>query len=238
MLLVDIGNSRIKYAQLREGVLEQSLALESTGAIDSLSVQVKQCDGVFACTVANPKLAQILSELCERNGVSCTWIDSTYPFNSQTHSYNNPAELGNDRWVAMAGARALYAGNLCVVDCGTATTVDYISAEGQHRGGIIFAGLQTMRRALSRHTQDLPDADAPVSFFSRSTDEAVASGSVTALCAGIDRVLDAAEEQFSNEIRVLIGGGEAERVRAYLCHEAEYVPDLVLRGLAVAAGMQ
>jgi len=235
ILLVDIGNSRIKCAHLRAGVLVPSAAAVGACALDALAGLVSRSRAVFACSVANPSVAQQMNALCARHCIACTWVDSTYPFPALSHAYLNPAELGNDRWVAMAGARALYTGNLCVVDCGTATTVDYISANGQHRGGIIFAGIQTTRCALKRNTQGLPNADAPVSSFSCSTQEAVASGAVIALSAGIDRVLDAAHAQFSADVRVLIGGGEGERVCAHLRHKAEHVPNLVLRGLALAA---
>ena len=64
--------------------------------------------------------------------------------------------MGVDRWVAMIGARSEFRGGLCIVDAGTAVTIDAIDKNGNHLGGQIIPGLALMSNALSFGASDIP----------------------------------------------------------------------------------
>ncbi len=67
-----------------------------------------------------------------------------------TNGYNDPSKLGIDRWLAILGAATQFKGqNLCVFNCGTAITMDIVTANGEHQGGLIFPGVQLLHRAVT-----------------------------------------------------------------------------------------
>lgn len=188
-LLVDIGNSCIKSARWRDGALVDQVTCKNTHTLDLFPGAIGTVSRVIACNVVSPGIAQHLADWCREKSATLEWITSNHPFAGLTHSYAEPHLLGDDRWLAMAGACATYTGPLCVVDCGTATTVDIIDRHGVHQGGAILPGIATMRAALHQQTHDLPIVEAGVTAFASNTVGAIAGGTVYALCGGIERLL-------------------------------------------------
>ncbi len=104
------------------------------------------------------------------------------------NGYDNPAQLGADRWAALIGARGLHAGPALVVMAGTATTVDCLDAQGVFRGGLILPGLDLMRRSLARNTAGLPEACGGYRVLPTNTDDAIVSGCIAATVGAIERM--------------------------------------------------
>ena len=238
ILLLDIGNSRIKSARWQDGTLTPLCVCENDQPFDLARQGIHALDRVIACNVAAPAIAQQVTNWCANKGSTIEWITSTHPIEGLTHSYAQPSTFGDDRWLAMAGARRACNGSLCVVDCGTATTVDVIDKNGQHRGGAIFPGVATMRVALNRQTHYLADVDSTVEAFSSTTEKAIAGGTVYALCGAIERLLAEAGRQIDPDLTCIITGGEATLIHPILRHEFSLDTTLVLKGLAVAVGLQ
>ena len=95
------------------------------------------------------------------------------------HCYAQPETLGADRWAALIAVRGLTKTNACIVDCGTAVTVDALAANGEFRGGAIFPGLQLLRASLLRGTGGIHAAEGKSdSAFGCSTPDAVAAGTL------------------------------------------------------------
>ena len=237
ILLVDIGNSRIKTACWQNGSLTDLRACDTIQSLDSIWPDLGLLKRVIACTVAAPTMAQRLADWCAEKDATLEWITSLHPIEGLAHSYAQPTSLGDDRWLAMAGARRTYTGPLCVVDCGTATTVDIIDAHGVHQGGAILPGIATMRTALHQHTYDLPQAEAIVEAFATNTKNAIAGGTVYALCGAIERLLHEASKRFDPDLHCIITGGEATLVVPLLQHQCTVDQALVFRGLAAGAGL-
>jgi type III pantothenate kinase len=238
ILLLDIGNSRIKSAHWQDGTLVQQWVCENDQPLESNLQGIHTLDRVIACNVAAPAIAQRVTDWCADKGSTIEWITSTHPIEGLKHSYAQPTTFGDDRWLAMAGARRACNGCLCVVDCGTATTVDVIDKKGQHRGGAIFPGVATMRVALNRQTHYLSDVDVTVEAFSSTTEKAIAGGTVYALCGAIERLLTEAGKEIDPDLTCIITGGEATLIQPILQHQFSLDTTLVLKGLAVAAGLQ
>jgi type III pantothenate kinase len=147
--------------------------------------------------------------------------------------YRDPAQLGSDRWVAaLAAHRAL--GSAIVVDCGTAVTVDAVSAEGVFLGGAIAAGARAMARGLEASAPGLPPArlDADLAPIPLTTTDAVAFGVQVGFCGAVERLIDAvARATGMQSAPCVLTGGDAELVLRHTSRRFEHVPDLIHRGL-------
>jgi len=150
-----------------------------------------------------------------------------------TCAYDDPGELGADRWAALLGVHAVREGDVCIIDCGTAVTMDVITAAGRHLGGAITPGLAEMRGALDRSTHQLTDAPAVPELLARNTRSGIQGGTLLGLAGAIDRLIVEAEKLSGLRLGCVITGGDAETLRELLVHDTELQPHLVLRGLLV-----
>jgi len=154
------------------------------------------------------------------------------------NGYRQPRRLGVDRWIALIGARAETRSAVCVVDAGTAVTIDAMDKTGQHLGGQIIPGPRLMTAALSKETNDigLPtgtarDPGPGMGLFATNTGAAVQSGTLSAVCGAIER---AAKTMRSGGLRpkIVLTGGDASRILKQLDGNVLHRPHLVLQGLA------
>ena len=144
--------------------------------------------------------------------------------------YDNPAQLGADRWAALIGARTLHAGACLVVCAGTATTVDVLDDEGNFQGGLILPGVALMVRALAGNTAQLPLAEGKFAGLPRNTADAIVSGCLHAQAGAIERMFE--QVVAYAEATCLVGGGAAAQLCDLLRIPTRQVDTLVLEGLA------
>ncbi len=245
-LLLDIGNSSIKWAQA-EGttLLAGGSVMHRDADFESLASHAWQAidtpQRVVVSNVAGSAIAASLNAWTERHWqLKPCFIRAARQVAGLTNAYTHPETLGVDRWAAMLGARMDYTGALCVVDCGTAITMDHVASDGVHRGGLILAGIDMMQQALQGSTANLrvPGARHDVSLLACNTDDAIASGSLYAAAAAIDRIAGDIAATSKEPLHTVLTGGDAVRVLPLLTITARYDPDLVLKGLAVLAGVK
>lgn len=153
--------------------------------------------------------------------------------------YRQPWRLGADRWAAIIGAHHYFAKprDICVVDVGTAMTLDFVDRDGRHHGGSIVPAPATMVRTLLQGTSGIDERAATAasrdrSVFARGTRDAIVHGSGNAAAALVERFHEDARRALRRRPTVLLTGGGASDLAAYLRLPHETVPDLVLRGLA------
>jgi len=244
-LLVDIGNTRIKWATLAAG------GLRDTGAIEH-GADPAACAALFdriatvptrvsAANVAGDRFgAQFAAAVRERWNLSVRYAATQPNTAAVCNGYDDFSQLGVDRWLAIIAAVDRFAGSVCVVDAGTAVTIDVVASGGAHLGGFIIPGLDLMHRSLAGQTGDLGRlaADEP-SLLSpglpapgRGTAAAIGGGAVAAACCLIDRSVDLLDEPGKNATLV-VTGGDARRLIRHLDRPAQHRPLLVLEGLAV-----
>ena len=196
---------------------------------------------VCACSVASEAVrAKIDAAALAATGRTVEWISSTAAAAGVTNGYRNPAQLGADRWVAVIGAYRTWSTDCCVVDVGTAMTVDVVTAAGRHQGGLIVPGPTLMIEALHAQTSDLAarsaaSADPARSAFADQTRDAIENGCELALAALAERACQAFELEVGARPRLVFTGGAAARVRSRVTLPSDDVPDLVLRGLSIIA---
>jgi type III pantothenate kinase len=154
-----------------------------------------------------------------------------------TSAYTHADRLGADRWVAMVAAQRQVRGASCVIDCGTATTIDVLQADGQHLGGLILPGLQLMAESLSTRTRIVVDETegGNTTLFARNTADAIHGGALYAQVATLDRVYNDVEQALEMPVNRVITGGNAAEILPLLSGEHQHMPDLVLQGLMIIA---
>jgi len=238
MLLVDLGNSFMKWAFSCEGDWRTGRsrhAGQSLSAVLEAAWQKGDSPGrIVACSVAPADTYQAFSVWCMSHwGIAPERMVATAHFASVVNAYREPEQLGADRWAALIAARAMVPGDVAVVDCGTAVTIDFLAASGEHQGGVIFPGLSLLRSSLQAGTGGIRDTDGDAeSVFARSTADGVAAGTAVGLVGAIAQVLDTfGRERKDATWPVLLTGGDAEFAASRLNRATRVVPDLVLLGL-------
>lgn len=234
-LLIDAGNTRVKWALVHDGDWLAEGAFEHAAA-DTLSTILDAhppLTHALGVNVAGDELGRSLQEAVSAHGASLQWLRSCASQCGVTNLYDEPGQLGTDRWAALIGARALHAGACLVVSAGTATTVDLLDADGHFQGGLILPGEQLMRQSLARDTARLPLADGEPRDPPRNTMDAIATGCLYAQVGAIERMF--ARITAASGALCLLAGGNAARIAPLLSMPLRRVDNLVLRGLAVVA---
>lgn len=157
-LLVDVGNSRVKWAFGTAGafVAEGEALLDDVAGLRALLESGRSPDDIRMSNVAGAEAgARLAASLKEHFEIDPTIACSAATGAGVRSGYTDPRTLGVDRWLAMCAAFAHGGGPVCVVDAGTATTIDLVTGRGQHQGGLILPGLALMQSALWRGTGDL-----------------------------------------------------------------------------------
>jgi type III pantothenate kinase len=245
ILLVDIGNSRLKYAHLAGDRLGPQHAVEYLAwTAEDWHRQLfagNPIARVVAATVAGGASATALRGAAAAAGVAeLEFVQSTASAAGVRNGYRDPAQLGVDRWLALIAAHSRWSGPCCVIDVGTAATIDALAADGRHLGGFIVPGPDLMVRSLLQGTSELAtraawQAAGAEDFYADNTREAIERGCVLALAALAGRAAAELERHVGAVPRLLITGGAGESLLPWVQSAAELVPDLVLRGLAVLA---
>lgn len=261
ILLVDIGNSRIKWvrlvggrfghrhaaAHLGWGVADYErrlLGVAQSGAQARRAMRrakARAVERVLVSSVAGPKVNRALAAAARRAGASARFVKVPRQGGGVTVGYADPWRLGVDRFVAAVGAHALFPRvPVCVVGVGTAMTIDLVGADGWHQGGVIIPGPTLMVETLLDRTQGIRrrarGGRAVVvgrSLFGRSTRAAIVQGARHAAAATIDQAVEQAQPLIRRAPLVVLTGGGAPAVRGLLRSRWVLVPDLVLRGLGV-----
>lgn len=240
-LELDVGNSRVKW-RLR------NLADNSVGPVSFAShndIQTRQAELlaqfmdvsiIKAATVAS-SLFNPLMELAEHLKLPIQFARTVQECAGVRNSYADPSFMGVDRWLAMIAAfndvKDQAGRDVCVIDCGTSLTIDFVSASGAHIGGLIMPGRCLILQSLQQNTEQVlfdPQSDSYAMALGKSTQEAVLNGVVHLLVGAVHQSLDQHLPQAAS-CACYLAGGDAELLRQHLRVDVSVVPDLVLDGL-------
>ena len=247
-LLIDAGNTRIKWARLQGSRLGRvQAAAWSRDNVERIAQRLfrgaSASQKVVVASVAGAAVDAALRRAAKSAGAPAPrFIRSSRRLAGVTSAYRVPARLGVDRWVALIGARARWSRRaLCLVSIGTATTVDVLDGRGQHRGGWIIPGPCLMvesllaRTALIRQRARARAARGGAAAWARDTRAAVEIGAAQATAAVLRHAQREAACLLKQPILLVISGGGV-RPNAAGGREAPVIaPHLVLAGLAVLA---
>ena len=252
ILLVDAGNTRIKwaYAGPRGGPAVES-DYAGSAYYGKPRERAASLETMLASTwSAHPTPARALVSNVGGDEVKRgleSWLQQQWQICPEfvcsqasgwgvVNAYEHPARLGVDRWVSLVAGYNLIEDACCIIDSGTAVTVDGITGRGRHIGGVIMPGLSLMRRSLLEQTSEIRCADGSGEpGLGVDTGGAVATGTAFALVAGVERALAEVEGALGSPPATLVTGGDAGFIRASLSRDSRIEHDLVLKGLAIMA---
>jgi type III pantothenate kinase len=234
ILAIDAGNSRVKWGW-HDGRGWSSLATVSLIEFAAANHDINP----FAATHENPErivISNVAGEGAHQLLINWTSIFDAEPLWLRGEAercgvrsrYDKPEQLGPDRWAALVAARALHQGACLVVNAGTATTADLLSAEGEFLGGLILPGVDLMRFVLHEHTGRLPLQEGRFVETPRNTIDAIESGCRHAQAGAVERMYRVA----GKGAQCLVSGGAGNLLIEQLGIPCRYVENLVLEGLA------
>ncbi|SED30898.1 type III pantothenate kinase [Burkholderia sp. WP9] len=254
-LLIDAGNSRIKWALVQTGGSQIAGGALGHGGEDQPDwSNLPTPGGAWLSNVAGESVAQRIAALLDAHWphLPLTTIRACPEQCGVTNSYTAPHTLGSDRWAGMIGAHAAFPGeHLLIATFGTATTLEALRADGCFVGGLIAPGWTLMMRSLGEHTAQLPTLDANAArglldgssadaarrgpFFATDTPRSLSAGCTLAQAGLIERMWRDLQEEWRVPVRLVVSGGAVDEVASALKVPHTRHDSLVLSGLALIA---
>ena len=253
LLCLDIGNTQIHGGVFEGDVLRTQFRKSTSplGTTDELGIfftTVLRENGVDPRSVTRVAICSVVpAALYSLRGAAEKYFHCE-PFILQAGvktglkvRYRNPLEVGADRIAgAIAGAQRHPGRGLIIVDCGTATTFDVVTATGDYLGGVIMPGLGVSAETLASHTTKLPrvEISRPESALGKTTTESIQSGLFFGHMGAIQfLVAKLRQEAFPDSPPCVIGTGGFARMFELEKLFDEFVPELVLWGVKAAEHM-
>lgn len=238
ILCLDVGNTRLKWCRFRL----HDLSANASGSIDNVSVvSIDGIDAEFNQLAKTPVLIshvssallkkQLIDWFVKNWHIEPYFIETVSEYDGLKNGYKIPGDLGVDRWLAMLSAKKISKKAFCVIDAGTAITIDVVDKDGVHQGGVIMPGKGLMLRALTKNTANIGQLEGRVSVLADNTADAVMTGVVASVLGGVDRVLEEIKDQWP-DVEIIITGGDAE---LFEHNNWLTVTDLVLKGVGLVA---
>lgn len=237
-LLLDIGNTNLRWTLHGDGAVWEPQIVRHGDAIplDLLAIwdEMPKPDQVVVSHVGRSGVADSLKRV-----LSALWrlepefVRTRAEFGGVRIAYEDPRRFGVDRWLTLIAAHAEFPGATLILDAGTAATFDLLLGDGTHLGGLILPGVEMMRSSLLAGTQIPRIESEPPGEQAWATDTggAVAAASVQAIGALAGRLCDRLEAEAGVEPKLLLTGGDADRVKPVLDRPCVEEPDLVLKGV-------
>jgi type III pantothenate kinase len=254
-MLFDAGNSRIKWALVRDGRLGamHAVTLDDITGLARWLARTARVDRAVGVCVAGPAYERTLKAQLRRAGHPAPeFVKSSDSAAGVRNGYREAWRLGDDRWAGAVAAwhRAGCYRTVCAVSVGTALTIDLVDGDGHHRGGLIAPGPALMLDSLLGKTHGIARRAAPAKTPRRqragaqhaiirpladNTREAIEAGCLTAAAGLIDRTINQLTRELGVRPVAFITGGGAEVVLPLLKSATRPCPELVLRGVAALA---
>jgi len=239
-LLVDIGNSRIKWIWAQGRVLQTDRAGHGDFADFEQACRPSSASRpaeVLLASVAGAERARQVTEMCAvRWDTPPRLLSSREEQGGVRNGYAEPARLGVDRWLAIVGAVATHGKPVVVWDLGTAATLDAVNASGQHLGGWILPGPGTMLDSLVKDTKlKVPASVDEVRAIEpgRSTDDCIRTGVLAAQLGALNQFTKRVAEEIGQAPRLVVTGGAAGPLLSMIGPERVHDPWVVFRGMLV-----
>lgn len=212
-------------------------ALLLRGLLDGVGVAPSHVHGIAIGSVVPTVTAALADGARRLTGATVRIIDAAAAL-PITLDVEEPRSVGADRVINTLAASRLYARDCIVVDLGTATTFDCITASGVFLGGVIAPGVHTSAETLFRRTAKLSatELQAPVSVLGRRTDEAIRAGVVFGNADMIDGIVRRLRAVWpTTSVPFVVGtGGLAAALQPHCASIELVVPELTLVGLRLA----
>ena len=240
LLAVDAGNTQTVYG-LYDGarlVEQRRVATEPTrtgdelGALISDLLDLESVDGVCLSSTV-PQLVREYEHFAEKWAKAPLLIVGPGARTGIALRYDDPREVGPDRIVNSVAARDRYGAPCIVVDFGTSTNFDVVSAEGEYVGGVLAPGIEVSMEALFAKAARLTKVDfiEPPTVIGKTTTQALQSGVVYGFAGQVDGIVEHIRDELGSEARAIATGGLAELIAPHARTIERVDHDLTLEGL-------
>jgi type III pantothenate kinase len=231
-LVIDIGNSRVKYGCFADGVLFATTSEEKIASADIFQLLTNhQLKNIIYSSVAAGLDVDLLEQLSANYRILELTATTTLPIQN---AYATPATLGKDRLAAVVGAQDLYPDTHClVVDAGTCMTLDVLRADGVYLGGNISPGVRMRLKAMHQQTSRLPLVEAigdETLNWGTSTMTALQNGGLLGAVLEIEALASRLQKNWPG-LKILLTGGDANLLAKRIEYEIFVHSNLVLSGL-------
>ena len=246
-ILIDAGNSCLKLSiidLLTDSELFFSI-FDYHNLYENLSSQLVEfsIQNVVISNVNSPMIFHIVSDVSFNLwGITTHIVITEQNKYGITTLYSNPRLLGSDRWLALIAARTRSEKALCVIDCGSAVTIDVLNEENVHLGGFITPGLSLLRKTLGQNTSKLPlmidddfSSNDSSAYYATNTHDAISAGTLYQLSAYLEHIIAEIKIDVCDNIECIITGGDAIIAQKLISHHLIYREKLVLDGLKFVA---
>ena len=247
LLTIDVGNTNITFGVYDGDTLgpRWRLATDHNRMADEYGIllinlfrhagiEAGQIQGIALASVVPPLTGTFL-EACEKYLGQRPFVVDAGVKTGVRVKYDDPKQVGADRVVDAAAVQKLYGGPACVVDLGTATTFDAISATGDYLGGAIAPGINIAAEALFQRTAKLPKVDLqrPPAAIGRNTVHSIQSGLLFGYVGMVEGMVARFRAELGPEMKVIATGGLA----SVIANETKVIdiiaPWLTLDGLKI-----
>ncbi len=226
LLAIDIGNTNTVIGLYKSDQLLHHWRLETKKERTAdewgiflkelLQFENKKLSDISGVVISNvvPAMLRALNGMCDRYIQKKPMIVGPQIKIDMPIATDNPSEVGADRIVNAVAAFHIYKTDLVIVDFGTATTFDYISAEGEYKGGLIVPGIGISAEALFNQASQLPRVDIvqPKVVIGKNTVECMQSGIYFGYVGLVDSVVSRMEEEIGHKVTAISTGGFGELI--------------------------
>ena len=237
-LYLDIGNTRAKWLLDDDGQFRRGLVMLN-GECDKKVLRSITSDVYFvavSCVKDDEYVRALACSVMDAWGVTLSVAVTLAEQQGLICAYDDPSRLGIDRWLVMLAAWARYKKPICIVDCGSAVTIDLVASSGLHMGGYILPGLRLGVEGLLRGTDKIvvnfDNLSKAALNLGQNTTEAVYNGAVFSLEASVNAAMKTLRGSCKEEDCILLlTGGDGRLLSELTTLESVYDEDLVLYGL-------
>lgn len=247
LLVIDVGNTNTVLGMYRGNELVRSwrVTTDKSRTVDEYAMLIHELfrisgihftdirDVIISCVV--PPMLKILEDLSRDYFRLRPYIVGPGIKTGMPIQYDNPREVGADRIVNAVAAYEKYRRSLIIVDFGTATTFDFISARGEYQGGAIAPGLSISAEALFERASKLPRVEfsRPPQVIAKNTVNSMQSGIFFGYVGLVDGIVARMKQEAREEARVVATGGLAGLIAPASQTIDEVDPNLTLEGLRI-----
>ncbi|MEY4609328.1 MAG: type pantothenate kinase [Gemmatimonadota bacterium] len=253
LLVADVGNTETTLGLCVDGVVRHHWRVTTEaartpdevhlllhGLLGAAGIDLRHLAGGAIGSVVPAVTTPLATSMARLIGRAPVIVDARSPLGI-TLAVDEPMTVGADRIINTLAASRLYGVDCIVVDLGTATTYDCVTADGVFLGGVIQPGIRTSAETLFRRTAKLAATElvAPTKVIGTRTDECIRSGVVFGAAASVDGIVRRIKGEWprAGVPKVVATGGLAELIQPHSAEIEQVEADLTLLGLSMAHGI-